>query len=57
MEFQFSEDSLQVQQTMRQFMHRRMLPHNSEWQRLTDSRMYPTEVIEPLKALARQAGL
>lgn len=57
MDFLFSEDSLQMQQTMRQFMHRFVLPQNAEWQRLADSGVFPTQVIDPLKVLARQAGL
>ncbi|MDO9479824.1 MAG: acyl-CoA dehydrogenase family protein, partial [Hydrogenophaga sp.] len=57
MDFQFSEDNLQMQRTMRQFMDRHVLPQNREWQRLVDSGVYPSAVIEPLKALAKEAGL
>ena len=57
MDFQFSEDNLQMQRTMRQFMDRHVLPQNREWQRLADSGVYPSAVIEPLKALAKEAGL
>ncbi|MDP2093588.1 MAG: acyl-CoA dehydrogenase family protein [Hydrogenophaga sp.] len=57
MDFQFSEDNLQMQRTMRQFMDRHVLPQNCEWQRLVDSGVYPSAVIEPLKALAKEAGL
>ena len=57
MDFQFSEDNQQMQRTMRQFMDRHVLPQNREWQRLVDSGVYPSAVIEPLKVLAKEAGL
>ena len=57
MDFQFSEDNQQMQRTMRQFMERHVLPQNREWQRLADSGVYPSAVIEPLKVLAKEAGL
>ncbi len=57
MDFQYSEDNLQMQRTLRQFMDRHVLPRNREWQRLADSGTYPTAVIEPLKVLAKEAGL
>ena len=57
MDFQFSEDNQQMQRTLRQFMERHVLPQNREWQRLADSGVYPSSVIEPLKALAKEAGL
>lgn len=57
MDFQFSEDNQQMQRTLRQFMDRHVLPQNREWQRLVDSGVYPSAVIEPLKVLAKEAGL
>jgi acyl-CoA dehydrogenase len=57
MDFQYSEDNLQMQRTLRQFMDRHVLPKNQEWLRLADSGVYPTAVIEPLKLLAKEAGL
>ncbi|GLS14822.1 MULTISPECIES: acyl-CoA dehydrogenase family protein [Hydrogenophaga] len=57
MDFQYSEDNLQMQRTLRQFMDRHVLPQNREWQRLADSGVYPSAVVEPLKALAKEAGL
>jgi acyl-CoA dehydrogenase len=38
-------------------MDRHVLPQNREWQRLADSGVYPSSVIEPLKVLAKEAGL
>ncbi|MBT9463113.1 MAG: acyl-CoA dehydrogenase family protein [Hydrogenophaga sp.] len=46
-----------MQRTLRQFMDRHVLPQNREWQRLADSGTYPSAVIEPLKVLAKEAGL
>ncbi len=57
MDFQYSEDNLQMQRTLRQFMDRHVLPQNQAWLRLADSGVYPTAVIEPLKLLAKEAGL
>ncbi len=57
MQFQFSEDNLQMQRTLRQFMDRHVLPQNAEYERLAASGVYPSVVIEPLKALAQEAGL
>jgi len=57
LDFQFSEDNQQMQRTLRQFMDRHVLPQNREWQRLADSGVYPSSVIEPLKVLAKEAGL
>ena len=52
MDYQYSEDNLQMQHTLRQFMDLHVLPKNQEWLRLADSGVYPTAVIEPLKLLA-----
>jgi acyl-CoA dehydrogenase len=57
LDFQYSEDNQQMQRTLRQFMDRHVLPQNREWQRLADSGVYPSSVIEPLKVLAKEAGL
>lgn len=57
MDFQYSEDSHQMQRTLHQFMERHVLPQNREWLRLADSGTYPIAVIEPLKVLAKEAGL
>ncbi|SFN43085.1 acyl-CoA dehydrogenase family protein [Variovorax sp. OV329] len=57
MEFQYSEDSLQMQRTVRQFMERHVLPRHAEFERVAATRAYPTAVVEPLKTSAREAGL
>lgn len=57
MEFQYSEESLQRQSTVREFMERHVLPQHVQFERMAARRTYPTAVVEPLKALAREAGL
>lgn len=57
MDFQFSEETQQMQRTLREFMDRHVLPQNNEFERLAASGVYPTAVVEPLKKLAREAGL
>ncbi len=57
MQFEYSEESLQMQRTMKKFMDRHVLPSNAEFERVAATGVYPTAVVEPLKALAREAGL
>jgi acyl-CoA dehydrogenase len=57
MNFAHSEDVAILQERMREFMRRFVLPKNGEWNRIASSGTYPTEVIEPLKVCARDAGL
>jgi len=57
MDFQFNETTQQMQHTVRQFMDQHVLPQLSEYERLCAEGIYPTAVLEPLKALAQQAGL
>ena len=57
MEFDDSHENRQMQQTLRQFMHRHVLPAQGRWHDLADAGTYPLEVIEPLKSMAREAGL
>jgi len=57
MHFQFSEDTQQMQRTLRRFMDSEVLPYNDEYERIAASGTYPTEVVEPLKRKARDAGL
>jgi acyl-CoA dehydrogenase len=46
-----------MQQALRLFIEREVLPANNEWHRLADAGTYPLAVVEPLKAKARAAGL
>ncbi|VWC32118.1 acyl-CoA dehydrogenase [Burkholderia aenigmatica] len=57
MHFQLPEDVQQMQQTLRRFMDERILPLDNEYQRIADSGCFPTEIVEPLKQQARDAGL
>jgi acyl-CoA dehydrogenase len=56
MQFQYSEDNLQMQRSLRQFMDRHVLPRNREYEQVAATGTHPTAVVEPLKALAREAG-
>ena len=57
MNFQYPEDTQQMQRTLRQFMERHVVPHYHDYERIAATGAYPTEVVEPLKQLAREAGL
>ena len=57
MNFQYPEESLQMQTSLRRFMEHHVVPRYGAYQRIAASGTYPSEVVEPLKALAREAGL
>jgi acyl-CoA dehydrogenase len=57
MNFDYSDDSHQVQDLMRRFMKKHVLPRNSDWLQSAGSGTYPLDIIEPLKAQAREDGL
>ena len=57
MDFEFSADSLALQARMRDFMERLILPSHRDWQRWAGEGAYPLDVIDPIKAQARAAGL
>lgn len=57
MNFQYPEDTQQMQRTLRQFMERHVVPRYHDYERIAATGAYPTEVVEPLKLLAREAGL
>ncbi|GGY72560.1 acyl-CoA dehydrogenase family protein [Marinobacter zhanjiangensis] len=57
MDFDYSEDSHQVQNLMRRFMKQHVLPRNSDWLNTAASGHYPLEIVEPLKTQAREDGL
>jgi len=57
MDFEFSPETQQMQETLRRFMSRLVLPADREWHRLVEAGTYPLAVLEPLKAKAREAGL
>lgn len=57
MNFEYSEDARQVQDLMRRFMKKHVLPRNSDWLRTAEAGAYPLAVIEPLKTQAMEDGL
>ncbi len=57
MHFELPEDVQQMQRTLRRFMDEQVLPRNAEFERIAASGTYPTDVVEPLKRMAREAGL
>jgi acyl-CoA dehydrogenase len=57
MDFEFSERSAALQTRVRDFMQRLVLPSNRDWHRWADEGEYPLDVIDPIKAQARAAGL
>ncbi|MBK6862569.1 MAG: acyl-CoA dehydrogenase family protein [Ideonella sp.] len=57
MDFEFSERSAALQTRVRDFMQRLVLPSNRDWHRWADEGVYPLDVIDPIKAQARAAGL
>ena len=57
MDFAFSPSVQDLQQRLQRFMDDLVLPSNRDWQRYADGGVYPTDIVEPLKAQARAAGL
>ena len=57
MDFEFSPASLVLQQRVRDFMQRLVLPSNRDWHRFADEGVYPLDVIDPIKVQAKAAGL
>ncbi|MBE2263541.1 MAG: acyl-CoA dehydrogenase family protein [Burkholderiaceae bacterium] len=57
MDFAFSTSVQDLQQRVQRFMDDLVLPSNRDWQRYADGGVYPTDIVEPLKAQARAAGL
>lgn len=57
MNFEYSEEALQVQELMRRFIKKHVLPRNTDWLQTAASGQYPLAIIESLKQQARQDGL
>ncbi|BAL24612.1 acyl-CoA dehydrogenase family protein [Azoarcus sp. KH32C] len=57
MDFDYSEKAETVLGVLRHFMKRRVLPVNLKWHQCATRGEYPLEVIDPLKAIAREEGL
>ncbi|MFA6153872.1 acyl-CoA dehydrogenase family protein [Mesorhizobium sp.] len=57
MDFEYSNKVESLRAQLRLFMEQHILPSNQRWHEIARSGVYPSEVIEPLKAQARAAGL
>ena len=57
MDFADSPQSLTLQAKLQQFMADLLLPSMAEWHRWSDANEYPLDLIESLKAQARELGL
>lgn len=57
MDFGFSPRIQELQARVQRFMDDLVLPSNRDWQRYADAGYYPSDVVEPLKQQAREAGL
>ena len=57
MDFADSPQSLTLQAKLQQFMADLVLPSMAEWHRWSDANEYPLDLIESLKAQARELGL
>ena len=57
MDFEFSARQPRAAERVRDFMQRLVLPSNRDWHRWADEGEYPLDVIDPIKAQARAAGL
>ena len=57
MDFAYSPRVQALQQQVQRFMDDLILPSHRDWHRWADAGVYPIDVIEPLKAQARDMGL
>ncbi len=57
MDFEYSRKVLSMREQLNEFMERHILPNDKRWHELAHSGKYPTELVEPLKQKARDAGL
>ena len=57
MQFEFPESTREMQRTLRRFMDEQVLPQLEAYERAAADHRWPVEVLEPLKAKARAAGL
>jgi len=57
MDFQWPNDTQEMQRTLRRFLDEKIVPRLRDYEHIAASGTYPSEVIEPLKQQARDAGL
>ena len=57
MDFAHSPRALDLRAQLQRFMDDLVLPSLADWHRWADAGLYPSDVVEPLKARARELGL
>jgi acyl-CoA dehydrogenase len=57
MDFQYSETTQALQRRLQDFMDRLVLPHHRQWHDRAERGEHPTQLIDDLKALAKEEGL
>lgn len=57
MDFQYSEKTQRLRRQLQDFIGRYVLPHNREWHAQAEAGVYPRQLMEDLKALAKEEGL
>ncbi|HXF47102.1 MAG TPA: acyl-CoA dehydrogenase family protein [Burkholderiaceae bacterium] len=57
MDFQYSEKTQRLQRQLQDFIGRYVLPHNREWHAQAEAGVYPHQMMDDLKALAKDEGL
>lgn len=57
MDFQWPADTQEMQRTLRRFLDEKIVPRLRDYEHIAANGKYPSEVIEPLKQKAREAGL
>lgn len=56
MNFELPEQVQQMRRSLRRFMDREILPQHANYERIAETGRFPTEIVEPLKQKAREAG-
>lgn len=57
MNFEYSEKVTALQIRVRDFMERHVIPANTDWHHQADQGIFPIELMERLKVLAKTEGL
>ena len=57
MDFAFSDRSVELQDAVRRFMQNYLLPHEMDYHHDVSNGIFPPQVVEDLKALAKEEGL
>ena len=57
MDFQYNAKTQALQARLQNFMDRFVLPHHRQWHDLAERGVHPTQLVDDLKALAKDEGL